>query len=471
MTMQNNVLKAQELNAQVQYRLIEELSASEHRYRELVERIQEVVFKCDADGKLLFLNAAWTTILGYSVKDSLLQPMAQFIVGEDRELVISMITKELHDGEAEENVEVRFKRSDGEPVWLMLAVQAGESEGKVGSLYCIDERKRAQQSLEEMNDKLEFRVQQRTAELAKINRQLGAEIEARKRVRENLLKAERLAVVGETSGRVAHEVLNPITSIFSRVEHNIAKWKEFSMLLQNSQEIIKDWQEEYQKANLTKYLQGTNEDGVPYGDEDFELLKKIFDSEDAFRQEREQDLKFIIRQLERVIKIINNIRGAVRQQRSIVELSIIDPIEEAYDVMADSLVKRGIKVVKNLPEDLPTVLADENELIQIFTNLYRNAMQSIDEKGQRGGFIETAAYVSEGHIEILIKDNGNGIPKANQGAIFNFDFSTKCRGEGTGMGLGISRRFIRENGGDMVLQESREGEGTTFLITIPFVQP
>ena len=209
---------------------------------------------------------------------------------------------------------------------------------------------------------------------------------------------------------------------------------------------------------------------MPYGEEVFELLKKILDSEAAFQREREDDLKFITRQIQRVIKIINNIRGAVRQQRSIVELSLVDPIEEAYEVMEDSLVKRDIKVIKSLPDDLPTVMADENELIQVFTNLYRNAMQSIDEKKQRGGFIETTASVSGENIEILVKDNGNGIAKVDQGAIFNFNFSTKGRGEGTGVGLGISRRFVRENGGDIVLEESREGEGTTFLITIPFVQ-
>ena len=470
MTMQNNTLKAQEINAQVQYRLIEELSASEQRYRELVERIKEVVFKCDGQGVLQFLNSAWTSILGHPIAGSLNRSVVEFVFEEDRERAQNIVSRVRSGTVPEEAVEIRFERGDGEPVWLMMAVQTGESDGMVGSLYNIDERKRVQQELITLNEELETRVHQRTAELADSNRQLATEIESKKKAQENLLKAERLAVVGETSGRVAHEVLNPITSIYSRIEHNAAKWKEFSALLENSQEIISDWKTEFDAGSFVEYLSSASEEGGTYGEDDFDLLKRIFNSEAEFQKERQDDLQFITKQLQRVIKIINTMRGAVRQHRSVTEVCLLDPIEEAYDVLDDSLAKRRIKVVRKLPDELPPVLADENEIIQVFTNLFRNAMQSIDSMQRGGGFIETSAIVNGENIEIRVTDNGTGIAEENERYIFNFDFSTKDRSEGTGMGLGISRRFVRENGGEMILERSVEGKGATFLITLPTAQ-
>ncbi len=462
-------VRSQELHAQIQYRLMEELSASERRYRELVERIREVVFKCDAKGRLSYLNNAWRDILGYPVEASLGRRLADYLAEEDRKDAMALITGDLAHGEAPEAREVRLRRSDGSLVWLMLTVQTGETEGKVGSLYNIDDRKKAQQALQEINEQLEVRVQKRTAQLAESNKQLESEVEQRKQIQESLLKAERLAVVGETSGRVAHEVLNPITSILSRVEYNLNQWQEFSQLVGNSREIVEDWHKEYRAGTFVDYLQTVSEDGQPYGDEDFALLDKLLTSQLVFQQKRREDLNFVHRQLQRVIKIINNLRESVITKRHIRKLDIAEAISEAYDVLEDSFSKRRIKAVKRIPENLPLVMADESEMVQAFTNLFRNAMQSIDEKQQRNGVIETEVLVEESQLEIRIRDNGTGIPEDARQAIFSFDFSTKSKDQGTGLGLGISRRFVRESGGDLVLDETIEGEGTTFVMTIPFL--
>ena len=462
-------VRSQELHAQIQYRLMEELSASERRYRELVERIREVVFKCDAKGRLSYLNSAWREILGYPVEASVGRQLADYLYKEDRKEAMALITGDLGHGEAPEAREVRLRRSDGSLVWLMLTVQTGETEGKVGSLYNIDDRKKAQQALQEINEQLEVRVQKRTAQLAESNEQLAAEVDQRKRVQESLLKAERLAVVGETSGRVAHEVLNPITSILSRVEFNLSQWQEFSQLVENSREIVEDWHKEYRTGTFPEYLRTTSEDGLPYGDEDFALLDKLLTSQLVFQQKRREDLNFVHKQLQRVIKIVNNLRESVITKRHVRKLDISVAIGEAYDVLADSLAKRRIRAVSKIPENLPQVMADESEMVQAFTNLFRNAMQSIDEKQQREGIIETEVLVGEDVLEIRITDSGTGIPEDAQQAIFSFDFTTKSRDQGTGLGLGISRRFVRESGGDLVLEKTAEGEGTTFLLTIPYI--
>jgi len=287
-----------------------------------------------------------------------------------------------------------------------------------------------------------------------------------KKNRENLSKAERLAFVGETSGRVAHEVLNPITSVYSRVENNLNQWQEFNKAVSGTREIISDWQNEYHSGSLMEYLNRMDNDGGSFGDEDFALLNSLVSDTVKFQEERENDLKFILKQIQRVIRIVNNLRELAMTQRSITTFTISKAIHEAYEALEDSLKKRNIEFKTSFPASIPPISADETEIIQVLTNLFRNAMQSIEEKKQGGGLIKAEVKVDKDSIQIRIKDNGSGIPKNLQHAIFDYDFSTKTRDRGTGLGLGVSRRFVHENSRNIVLEESIEGVGSTFLITV-----
>ena len=467
MSAQRDDVKGHELHAQIQYRLMEELSASERRYRELVERIREVVFKCTADGRISYLNNAWRQILGYPVEASLGHQMADYLCDVDREVATALITREFEPGKGNEGKELRFRRSDGSLIWLMLTVQRGETEGRVGSLQNVHERKVAEQALKRVNEELEHRVEERTRALADSNEQLALEIEKRKTAQEELLKAERLAVVGETSGRVAHEVLNPITGIGARVEHNLQKHEELNHLITASREIWNDWKTEYDKGTFLEYLSTAGKDGVTYGDEDFDLFRKLLETQSRFQNSQFVDLRFVRKQLERVTKIINSLRESVITWRDVKPFDIGIAIKEAHEVLADSLAKRRIEAVFHIPGDIPAVTADESEMVQTFINLFRNAMQGIDEKGAHRGLIETTVCEVDDQLEIRVRDDGVGIPEHARRSIFGFDFSTKAKDEGTGLGLGISRRFVRANGGDLVLEETAPDKGTVFLIKIP----
>ena len=74
-------LTPNELHTQIQYRLLEQLAASEQRYRRLLDNLHEIVFEIDAEGRLTFLNRAWTETLGYSLEESLQQSISDFCVG------------------------------------------------------------------------------------------------------------------------------------------------------------------------------------------------------------------------------------------------------------------------------------------------------------------------------------------------------------------------------------------------------
>src|SRR2546430_8912258 len=133
-----------ELQLQIQHRLIEELAASEKRYRELVEHLREVIFECDGAGKFIFLNQAWVEILGYPLADSLGRPIGEFLYEEDRETGVALaVAREKFHGQ--EQKELRFRHRNGELVWLELSVRTVDNGRTVGSLYNINERKQARE--------------------------------------------------------------------------------------------------------------------------------------------------------------------------------------------------------------------------------------------------------------------------------------------------------------------------------------
>ena len=124
-------------------------------------------------------------------------------------------------------------------------------------------------------------------------------------------------------------------------------------------------------------------------------------------------------------------------------------------------------MIVDLPDDLPAVAADPDELVQVFTNLLRNAVQAIEATGRGYGRIAIAGKTTRGRVELRIGDDGIGIPNENLDKVFEAGFTTKPREQGTGLGLNISRRFIRECHGDVEILETAADRGTTFLIWFP----
>lgn len=126
-------------------------------------------------------------------------------------------------------------------------------------------------------------------------------------------------------------------------------------------------------------------------------------------------------------------------------------------------LKRGIKIELELDESIPPWAADENKISQVFMNLITNALQAMSTGGVLG--ISTAR---EGDVcRIAFSDTGAGIPKEVMPYIFDPFFSTKKTGEGTGLGLSVSRGVIEQHQGSIQV-ESEAGCGTTFTILLPF---
>ncbi|WP_223909386.1 sensor histidine kinase [Geobacter sp. AOG1] len=125
--------------------------------------------------------------------------------------------------------------------------------------------------------------------------------------------------------------------------------------------------------------------------------------------------------------------------------------------------KRSITVVEELDFHLPSVAADGNRLKQVFINLVMNALQAME---QGGTLLVRTAIAPDGSVEAQIADTGPGIVPAVLPRIFEPFYSTKAAGEGTGLGLFITRTIVELMGGRIMVR-SVEGEGTTFTTIIP----
>jgi len=146
---------------------------------------------------------------------------------------------------------------------------------------------------------------------------------------------------------------------------------------------------------------------------------------------------------------------------------------EINQVVLDSLrlvecqsVFQNVAILRQLDNDLPQIMADQNQLKQVFINIFINAGQAMQEL-KRGELkiITTRAVEPEGGVMVRISDSGCGVPEEQLGKLFDPFFTTKGTG-GTGLGLSVSYGIIQAHGGT-ITAESVIGVGTTFRISLP----
>ncbi len=144
-------------------------------------------------------------------------------------------------------------------------------------------------------------------------------------------------------------------------------------------------------------------------------------------------------------------------------ISIRDNIETVLTIYQNRL-KQGIKVIKNY-EDVPEIMGYSDQLNQVWTNLIVNAVHAMDGKG-----ILTIGIKQNGdHVMVSIRDTGMGIPVAIRDKIFEPFFTTKSTGEGSGLGLDIISRILKDHSAQISF-DTAEGEGTTFYVQLPITR-
>ena len=281
-------------------------------------------------------------------------------------------------------------------------------QDEIGSLAAEFNRMTAtleqrEEAIRELNRGLEEKVQERTAELEEKNRLLV-------QTREELVRAEKLAAVGELAAGVAHEINNPLAIIRGNVE----------------------------------------------------LLQMSIPEEADNREEADT----IYQQVNRMERIVANLLSFARQQRK--ELGQTDlnrMLGEIVRQVGHQVPLTGIRVEERYAPDLPLLAGDEGQLRQVFTNLILNAVQAMPDGGTLS--LATASDPAAGSCAVTVTDTGIGVPEEQQKEIFNPFFTTKP--DGTGLGLSVSYGIVREHSGT-IRMESAPGRGSAFTVTLPLRQ-
>ena len=242
---------------------------------------------------------------------------------------------------------------------------------------------------------------------------------------QQLVRASRLAEIGEMATGIAHEINNPL------------------QVMKSEQTLI-----------LT-ILSDLKEKG------------ELKDSKDL--EELEDSIAQIKLQIDRCSKITHAVLKFGRESEAIsTDIDLADFIPEVISMVENKAGVEGITVTQEISEDIPSIQGDPGQLQQVLINLFNNAIDAIVERhGSEGGELTVGAGPKEDErVQIYVKDNGAGISPENLKKVFSPFFTTKPVGKGTGLGLSVCYGIIDNMGGIMEVS-SKRGAGTTFTIDLP----
>jgi len=169
----------------------------------------------------------------------------------------------------------------------------------------------------------------------------------------------------------------------------------------------------------------------------------------------------------RIEKIVKKLKEFSRQSKF--EFSSMNVNDAALSVLAitrQQLLNQGIELKITLPDGLPPVLGDINQIEQVLLNLFANASDAMEESPDKLLTIETALSEKGQMVQIKVSDTGVGMTSEQIEQIFNPFFTTKDADKGMGLGLSISYRIIESHRGKIEVR-SKQGKGTTFIVELP----
>ncbi|WP_372721813.1 nitrogen regulation protein NR(II) [Novipirellula sp.] len=361
----------------------------------LLRTAVDAIIVIDDRGMMQSVNPATTKLFGYSEDE---------MVGKNVKLLMPTPYREEHDGYLRSyhetgrakiigiGREVTGKRKDETTFPMHLAVSEvplGDKKLFAGIVRDISDLKNAQQQLSEINDQLEQRVRERTSELH------AAQAE--------LLKAGKLATLGQVAGGIAHEIRNPLNAV-----------RTSAYYLRNAKKLTPEKTSEH--------------------------------------------LERIDRQVLLIEKVIKALSDFVRLPEP--RLSKCNVSELINDIISEVSIADNVRMQNEVAADLPTAMVDPNQISIVFHNLIRNASDAMPQ----GGAITLASDVIENQIIIEVIDTGVGIGEEHIRRITEPLYSTKA--QGMGLGLAVSAAILDKNHGHMEV-ESQLGVGTTFAVHLP----
>jgi len=229
----------------------------------------------------------------------------------------------------------------------------------------------------------------------------------KERTQRNLLLTEKMVAIGKLTSGVAHEINNPLGGILNCIYH-FKKGKQPVEKQQQYLDLMEDGIRRIQKTvtNLLEYARNPN---LERSDADLRTL-----------------------------------------------------IEKALNLLNYQIRKNQIKIEHDIPEIIPPVKVDRDQMGQVFVNIFLNAIQAMQE----GGILKIGIKTIDERLTLTISDTGKGIREEDILKVFDPFFTTKGEDGGTGLGLWLSQGVIERHGGTIQIK-SRENEGTAVIMNFP----
>jgi two-component system, sporulation sensor kinase E len=184
---------------------------------------------------------------------------------------------------------------------------------------------------------------------------------------------------------------------------------------------------------------------------------------DGAKAELQQSIDVARSEVNRLDSIVTQFLKAIRPSRPQLRPENVNTIvEEALRFFAPELQDREILVEQELRSDVPLLQLDRDQMKQAFYNVIKNSVEAM----HRHGTLRIRTDVDDTHVIIRFVDTGGGMSAEHLSRVFEPYFTTKS--SGTGLGLLIVRRIVREHGGELSI-ESSEGEGLTLTIRLPYI--
>jgi two-component system NtrC family sensor kinase len=287
------------------------------------------------------------------------------------------------------------------------------------------------------NAELDRMVAERTVELTRQKDELEKTLLQLQTTQEQLIQSEKLASLGELTAGIAHEIQNPLNFVnnFSEV----------------SMELIDEMQEELNK--------GDKEEAI------------------AIAGDLKENLEKIIHHGKRADGIVKGMLQHSRASSTIKEPTDINKLADEYFRLAYHGLRAKDKTFNaeletHFDETLPQVNVVPQDIGRVLLNLFNNAFYAVQQKQKNSAetykpAVVVSTAVKNNQIIISVKDNGNGIPDAVKDKVMQPFFTTKPTGEGTGLGLSLSYDIVRKGHGGDIKIDSKEGEGSEFMVTLP----
>jgi two-component system NtrC family sensor kinase len=364
----------QKLNANLEHRVEErtrEIEAYQRSLEGVLVNSRDHIYATDMAGRVTFVNPK-ALELGYDCHDLIGKPLTFLL---DRGAGVKEV-EESFRGRGKDDFRTVFRHKDGSPREIIMNTIP-------------------------LSDKDEMRGYLVTAR----------DVTEKKYLERKLLRAEKLASIGELASGVAHELNNKLVPVLAYAD----------------------------------LMTDTVTD-----EKDLKMLHKIKESAIGAKKVIQSLLKFSRQE---------------KLEKGPVNVNAL--ISDAVEVYGWKFKSECIEVTLNLSPEIPVTVADGQQLQQVFINIIKNARQAMGAEG--GTLTVETRPVGGRYIEMEFTDDGPGIPKEIADKIFDPFFTTKDVGEGTGLGLSICYGIIEEHGGEITVT-SRPGK-TAFVIRLPIRRP